>query len=70
MLTRPRFRPHWHVEVMPGEGILLLSDGRHSLLRGRLYELVAPCLDGRTADDVCVHLRSEVPPAEVYRALI
>jgi ribosomal protein S12 methylthiotransferase accessory factor len=70
MLKRPRFRPHLYVEVMPGEGILLLSDARHSLLRGRLYELVAPCLDGRTADDVCVHLRSEAPPAEVYRALI
>ena len=28
MLKRPRFRPHLHVEVMPGEGILLLSDPR------------------------------------------
>src|SRR5262249_54826728 len=70
MLKRPRFRPHLHVEGMPGEGILLLSDARHSLLRGQLYELVAPCLDGRTADDLCIHLRSEAPPAEVYRALI
>jgi ribosomal protein S12 methylthiotransferase accessory factor len=70
MLKRPRFRPHLHVEVMPGEGILLLSDARHSLLRGRLYELVAPVLDGRTADEVCAHLRAEAPPAEVYRALI
>src|SRR5262249_61683281 len=70
LLKRPRLRPHFHVEVMPGEGILLLSDARNSLLRGRLYELVAPCLDGRTADDVCVHLRSEAPPAEVHRALI
>jgi ribosomal protein S12 methylthiotransferase accessory factor len=70
MLKRPRFRPHLHVEVMAGEGILLLSDARNSLLRGRLYELVAPWLDGRTADDVCAHLRSEAPPAEVYRALL
>src|SRR5262245_54987330 len=69
MLKRPRFRPHWHVEVMPGEGVLLLSDARHSLLRGRLYEQLAPWLDGRTADDVCEHLRAEAPPAEVYRAL-
>jgi ribosomal protein S12 methylthiotransferase accessory factor len=70
MLKRPRFCPHLRVEVMPGEGILLVSDARHSLLRGRLYELVAPCLDGRAADDVCMRLRSEAPPAEVYRALI
>jgi len=68
-LNRPRFRPHFHVEVVPGEGVLLLSDTRHSLLRGRLYELVVPWLDGRTADDVCARLRAEASPAEVYYAL-
>jgi ribosomal protein S12 methylthiotransferase accessory factor len=69
MLNRPRFRPHFHVEVLPGEGVLLLSDARHSLLRGRLYELVAPWLDGRTANDVCEQLRGEASPADVYYAL-
>jgi ribosomal protein S12 methylthiotransferase accessory factor len=69
MLSRPRFRPHFHVEVVPGEGVVLLSDARHSLLRGRLYELVVPCLDGRTADEVCERLRGEATPAEVYYAL-
>jgi ribosomal protein S12 methylthiotransferase accessory factor len=69
MLNRPRFRPHFHVEVVPGEGVLLLSDMRHSLLCGRLYELVVPWLDGRTADDVCEQVRAEASPAEVYYAL-
>jgi ribosomal protein S12 methylthiotransferase accessory factor len=69
MLNRPRFRPHFHVEVMPGEGVLLLSEARHSLLRGRLYELVARWLDGRTANDVCEQLRGEASPAEVFYAL-
>jgi ribosomal protein S12 methylthiotransferase accessory factor len=69
MLNRPRFRPHFHVEVVPGEGVFLLSQARHSLLRGRLYELLAPWLDGRTADDVCEQLRAEASPAEVYYAL-
>ena len=69
MLSRPRFRPHFQVEVVPGEGVVLLSDTRHSLLRGRLYELVAPWLDGRTAGDVCERLRGEASPAEVYYAL-
>jgi ribosomal protein S12 methylthiotransferase accessory factor len=69
MLSRPRFRPHFHVEIVPGEGVVLLSETRHSLLRGRLYELVAPCLDGRTADDVCARLRAEASAAEVYYAL-
>jgi oxazoline/thiazoline synthase len=69
MLKRPRFRPHFHVEVVPGEGVLLLSDTKQSLLRGRLFERVAPWLDGRTADDVCEQLRGEASPAEVYYAL-
>ena len=69
MLNRPKFRPHFHVEVMPGEGVLLLSDSRQTLLRGRLYEQVAPWLDGRTAEDVCQQLRGAAPPAAVYYAL-
>ncbi|HEY7330056.1 MAG TPA: TOMM precursor leader peptide-binding protein [Gemmataceae bacterium] len=69
MLSRPRFRPHYHVEVVPGEGVFLLSDSRQTLLRGRLYELVAPWLDGRTAEDVCDRLGDKASPAEVYYAL-
>jgi ribosomal protein S12 methylthiotransferase accessory factor len=69
MLNRPRFRPHFHVEVLPGQGVLLLSGSRQALLRGRLYELVAPWLDGRTAEDVCSRLRGTASPAAVYYAL-
>jgi ribosomal protein S12 methylthiotransferase accessory factor len=69
MLTRPRFRPHLHVEVVTGEGVILLSDTKAALLRGRLYELVAPLLDGRTAEDVCDRLRGAASPAEVFYAL-
>jgi bacteriocin biosynthesis cyclodehydratase domain-containing protein len=69
MLKRPRFHPHFHVEVVPGEGVFLLSHSRQTLLRGRLYELVAPWLDGRTADDVCRQLRDKASPAQVYYAL-
>jgi ribosomal protein S12 methylthiotransferase accessory factor len=69
MLNRPRFRPHFHAQVVPEEGVFLLSDSRQALLRGRLYELVSPWLDGRTADDVCNQLRGQASPAAVYYAL-
>ncbi|HJT78218.1 MAG TPA: TOMM precursor leader peptide-binding protein [Gemmataceae bacterium] len=69
MLRRPRFRPHFHVQVVPGEGVILLSDSRQTLLRGRLYELVAPWLDGRTTEELCDHLQGQASPAEVYYAL-
>ena len=44
MLDRPRFKPHLRVEVVPGEGAFVLSDGSQTLLRGRLYGRVAPCI--------------------------
>jgi ribosomal protein S12 methylthiotransferase accessory factor len=69
MLSRPKFRPHFHVEVVPGEGVLLLSDSRQTLLRGRLYEQVAPWLDGRTAEDLCHQLRGTATPAAIFYAL-
>jgi ribosomal protein S12 methylthiotransferase accessory factor len=69
MLDRPRFRPHLHVEVVPGEGVFLLSDSRQTLLRGRLYELVAQSLDGQSAADVCQRLQGKASPAEVYYTL-
>lgn len=69
MLKRPRFLPHLQVEIVPGEGVLVLADATQSLLRGRLYELLAGQLDGRPIDNVCESLRPEASPAEVYFAL-
>jgi oxazoline/thiazoline synthase len=69
MLTRPRFRPHLRVEIVPGEGIFLLSPSQHTLLRGRLYELIAPHLDGCTANDICDRLEGQASAAEIFYAL-
>ncbi|MGP0066542.1 MAG: TOMM precursor leader peptide-binding protein [Isosphaeraceae bacterium] len=67
MLDRPRFKPHLRVEVVPGEGAFVLSDGSQTLLRGRLYERVAPCIGGgRSVDDVCDELDGQITAAEVY----
>jgi oxazoline/thiazoline synthase len=67
MLERPRFKPHLRVEVVPGEGAFVLSGESQTLLRGRLYERVAPCLGGgRSADEVCDQLEGQVSAAEVY----
>ena len=67
MLERPRFKPHLRVEVVPGEGAFVLFGGSQTLLRGKLYERVAPLIGGgRSADDVCDELDGQVSPAEVY----
>ena len=70
MLHRPRFKPHFHVEALDGEGVLVLSEVGQTLLRGRLHELVTPLIDGRRgADDLVSHLSGEVDPAAVYYTL-
>jgi bacteriocin biosynthesis cyclodehydratase domain-containing protein len=69
MLSQPRFKPHYRVHVVPGEGAFVLSQSRQSLLRGRLYELVAPQVDGRPVEDICERLCQQVSPAEVYFVL-
>ncbi len=70
MLKLPRFKPHLRVHVVPGEGAFVLADSTETLLRGRLYELVAPRIGGgRSPDDVCELLQDKATPAEVYFVL-
>jgi ribosomal protein S12 methylthiotransferase accessory factor len=69
MLTQPRFKPHLRVQVVPGEGAFVVADGTQTLLKGRLYELIVPSLDGRSADELCDQFENAASPAEVYYVL-
>ncbi len=66
MLSRPRFKPHVQVRVVPGEGLFVLSEMLQTVLQGELYEQVAPLLDGSPVEDVCARLRGRASPAQVY----
>jgi bacteriocin biosynthesis cyclodehydratase domain-containing protein len=69
MLRRPRFKPHLRVEIVPSEGVFLLSEMSQTVLQGRLYELVAPCLDGRPLEAISAQLRGRISAAEIYYVL-
>jgi oxazoline/thiazoline synthase len=69
MLHRPQFKPHFRVEVVPGEGVVLLSELHQTMLQGSLYELVAPCLDGRPVAEICARLSGQATPAHVFYTL-
>ncbi|HEY3963894.1 MAG TPA: TOMM precursor leader peptide-binding protein [Planctomycetaceae bacterium] len=69
MFTRPRFKPHLRLAVVPDEGVFVLSGAKQVLLRGRLYSLVAPLMDGKTPDEICTELADEVSAAEVFYTL-
>jgi bacteriocin biosynthesis cyclodehydratase domain-containing protein len=58
------------VDVVPGEGAFVLTGSQQTVLKGRLYEEIVPCIGGgRTADDLCEQLDGRVSPAEVYFVL-
>jgi oxazoline/thiazoline synthase len=69
MFRRPRFKPHLRVEVVPGEGVFLLSERQQIVLQGRLYERIAPCIDGRPVEAICDQLQGQVAPAQVFYTL-
>jgi len=66
----PAFKSHFHVEVFPGEGVLLLSEAGSKALYGRAYELVASLVDSRrSADEIVDDLTGQVDAATVYYVL-
>jgi len=69
MLRWPAFKPHLRIEVVPGEGVFVLSETHQTILQGRLYERVAACLDGRPVEDLLAALRTEATPAQVVYTL-
>jgi oxazoline/thiazoline synthase len=71
MIRRPIFSPHYRVEAVAGDGIVLLSENGQVLLAGRLHELVASCMDGRrSTEEIVEQLCGEASPAEVRDTLM
>jgi len=70
-MKRPVFKPHLQVNVIPGEGVLVLSEDGARALHGRVYESMAPLMDGSRDEDALVDaLAGEVDGATVYYALM
>lgn len=67
---KPIFKPHFHVEPVDGEGVFLLTENGHTVLTGRIYELVAPLIDGqRSPDEIVDRLSGKLSPEKAYYAL-
>jgi len=56
--------------VIPGEGVFILSDRRHTLLQGPALDVVVPLIDGvRSADEIVDLALTRISAAEAYHAL-
>lgn len=70
VISRPAFNPYYTVYSLGSDGVVLLSDDEPQLLRGRLYTLVVPLIDGRrTVEEIVSALAGQCSPAEVYFVL-
>jgi bacteriocin biosynthesis cyclodehydratase domain-containing protein len=70
VMMRPVFKPHLQVSVIPGEGVVVLAEEKVWALHGRVYELLAPLLDGsRDMDALLDVLAGKVDGAMVHYAL-
>jgi oxazoline/thiazoline synthase len=70
IINTPVFKDHLHVEVIPGEGVLILSEEAAKALHGAAYEKIVPLIDGcRSTDEIVDALAGQVDTAKVYYAL-
>jgi len=70
MISIPVFKAHLHVEVIPGEGVLILSEEAARALHGGAYEKIVPLMDGqRRTDEIVDALAGQVDAARVYYVL-
>ncbi len=57
MIIKPKFKAHFHIEIFE-QVVYLLSEQKHFALKGRLYALLAPLLDGHhTVNQILTQLQ-------------
>jgi ribosomal protein S12 methylthiotransferase accessory factor len=68
VFTNPVFKPHFRVQVLPGEGVFLSSELSQKVLLGSVFERVVPFVDGRSVAAICDAV-TDLPPAKVFHAI-
>lgn len=70
MLSQPKFKNCFTVEIIKSVGVFLISESDSFVLSGPLYELLTPLIDGQnTSDEIVAKLRNQASPAEIYYTL-
>lgn len=71
MIKIPVFQYYFTVEVIDGEGVLLISEGETYAIYGLLYEKIAKVMDGcKTYDDISKLVATKNNFSHVYYALL
>lgn len=69
-MKKPRFKPHFHVEIIPPNTVYLLSERSSIVLEGSIYCHLAPMLNGNfSVGEIISKLKEVIPFTSVYYAL-
>jgi oxazoline/thiazoline synthase len=69
-LNYPTFRPHLIVQTVDDRTVIVRDESANSILKGQIYRLVCPLLDGeRTPYEIAETLSDVVPASHVYYAI-
>jgi bacteriocin biosynthesis cyclodehydratase domain-containing protein len=69
-VRRPAFKPKFHVEIVPGEGVFILSENYSFLWEGEHSLKVIPLINGqRSVEDIVTELREDVARKNIYETL-
>jgi bacteriocin biosynthesis cyclodehydratase domain-containing protein len=70
MITKPKFKDSFHVEVIDSQNVCLLTEDAYWILSGHVYAHLAPLLTGQhTVTDIVHLLEDKLSPPEVYYGL-
>lgn len=65
-----QFKRHLITELVPSEGLFILSEVGEHVFRGPVFVALARLIDGRRSDDeIATELAGEIPPAQVFYAI-
>ncbi|MDF5723199.1 MAG: TOMM precursor leader peptide-binding protein [Rhizonema sp. PD37] len=70
MLYKPQFKSVFRVEIVEGEGLIIVSEKNAFVLKGNLAQKIAPLINAQhTVDDIITQLQNEFSPNEIYDIL-
>jgi bacteriocin biosynthesis cyclodehydratase domain-containing protein len=65
-----QFKRHLVIEILPDEGLFILSEAGEYVFRGPAFVAVARAIDGlHTDDQIVASLAGSLPPAQLYYAI-
>src|SRR5262245_7703346 len=70
MLLRPRLKQCFQYEVLPAEGVIVLSETEHFVLPGDIYIQLVPLLNGQhSVEEIFASLHAKISPPNIFQAL-